>query len=345
MNKQLRRLLPATAAAALMSAAPVHAAEKIQLTVYSTLQKEALTPYAAAFEKAHPEYHINWVRDAGGVIHARLLAERDNPRADVIFGLPVTDILSLAHDGLIEPYAPKGYQQLDPMFIDKNTPPLWTGLDMYLNVICFNTVEAQKRGIPKPTSWSDLLNPVYKGQIAMPNPTMSNTGYGYVHGWMQKMGEDKAWQFLDKLHENISVYTSSSATPCKMAAAGEYVVGLSTDLTGPFLKTKGAPIDLLVPNNETAWDIETAAMIKGSKKPDAAKVLIDWGVTRQAREVFGKLYGVVGMDNLGEGPPNSIPDGVKKAQHYDVQWSIDNRTRILTEWAKRYNSKSEAKGS
>ncbi|MBZ9965868.1 extracellular solute-binding protein [Mesorhizobium sp. BR1-1-2] len=329
-------------AAAFLSSSAI-AQAKTALTVYTTLQKEVLTPYENAFEAAHPDIDVNWIRDAGGVIHARLLAERDNPRADVIFGVPVTDIVGLARDGLIEPYAPKDYMKLQPKFRDKQNPPLWTGLEMYLNVICFNTVEAAKRGIPEPKSWTDLAKPIYKGQIAMPNPTMSNTGYGYVHSWIQKMGEEKAWDFLSKLHENVSVYTNSSSTPCKYAATGEYVIGLSTDLTGPFLKTKGAPLALLVPDNETAWDIESTAMVKGSKKPDAAKVLIDWGASKEAHALFNKYYGAVGMDDLNNGPKNSIPNGASKAADYSVEWSIDNRQRILEEWAKRFDSKSEPK--
>jgi len=341
-------LLYAACAIGLTAAAlsvPANADDKTVLTVYSTLQKEVLTPYAAAFSKAHPEIEIAWVRDAGGVIHARLLAEKDNPRADVLFGVPVTDIVGLSQEGLIQPYAPKDYKKLQAKFYDKNDPPLWTGLEMYLNVICFNTVEAQKKGIPKPEHWTDLAKPIYKGQIAMPNPTMSNTGYGYVHSWIQKMGEEKAWKFLSDLHENIAVYTNSSSTPCKYASNGEYVVGLSTDLTGPFLKTKGAPIDLLVPDNETAWDIESTAMVKGSKHPEAAKVLIDWGASHEAHALFNKYYGAVGMDDLNHGPPNSIPDGASKAANYSVEWAINNRQRILTDWAKRFDSKSEPKSN
>jgi iron(III) transport system substrate-binding protein len=328
---------------ALMSSSAI-SQQKTQLTVYTTLQKEVLTPYEKAFEAAHPEIDITWIRDAGGVIHARLLAERDNPRADVLFGVPVTNIVSLSRDGLIEPYAPKDYKKLQAKFRDTNDPPIWTGLEMYLNIICFNTVEAKKRNIPEPKSWTDLANPVYKGQIAMPNPTMSNTGYGFVHSWIQEMGEDKAWAFLDKLHDNVAVYTNSSSTPCKQASTGEYVVGMSTDLTGPFLKTKGAPIDLLVPDNRTAWDIEATAMIKGSKKRDAAKTLIDWGASKEAHALFNKFYGAVGMDELTSGPENFIPNGAAKAADYSVEWSIDNRQRVLETWAKKYDSKSEPKG-
>jgi iron(III) transport system substrate-binding protein len=326
---------------AIGAAANTAAAQTTTLTAYTSLQKEILAPYADAFMKAHPDIQLTFVRDGGGTIHARLLAERDNPRADVIFGLPVTDIVGLYKEGLIEPYAPANYDKLKPLFRDTRQPPVWNGLEMYLNVICFNTVEAERRHLPRPAHWADLTNPVYKGQIAMPNPSASNTGYGYVEGWIESMGEDTAWKYMDALDQNVAVYTNSSSTPCKMAATGEYAVGLSTDLTGPPTKTRGAPIDLVIPDGKTQWDIEAIALPKGSRHPDAAKVLLDWAVTRQANEVYNHYYGIVGFPGLSNGPPNSIPDGDKYAAPRNLEWSIDNRGRILTEWAKRYDAKSE----
>ena len=41
----------------------------VTLVAYTSLQKEVLAPYEAAFRKVHPEIQITWVRDAGGVIH------------------------------------------------------------------------------------------------------------------------------------------------------------------------------------------------------------------------------------------------------------------------------------
>ncbi|MFI4987582.1 MAG: extracellular solute-binding protein [Alphaproteobacteria bacterium] len=319
-------------------------AGKTTLTVYTSLQKEVLVPYQEAFQKAHPDIEIGWVRDAGGVIHSRLLAERDNPRADVIFGLPVTDILSLYNEGLIEPYAPKGSDKLKKHFKDTRVPQVWTGIDMYLNIICFNTVEAKQRNLPRPAHWADLADPVYKGQVSMPDPAISNTGYGYVSHWVQTMGEAEAWKFMDALHENIAIYTSSSSTPCKFASTGEYAVGLSTDLTAPQLKSKGAPIDIVIPSEKTAWDVESMALLKGSRKPEAAKTLLDWGASREANEQYIRFIGSVAMPDLAnKPPPNSLQDGDAMAADLDLQWSIDNRTRLIAEWSRRYAAKSEAK--
>jgi iron(III) transport system substrate-binding protein len=340
----IHALLVATAigAAATMAAAQ---SAKQTVTVYTSLQKELLAPYEAAFRKAHPDIQIAWVREATGILHARLLAERENPRADVVFGVPVMNIIAFDKLGMIEPYAPKDYEQLKPRFRDPRKPPAWTGIDMWVNVICFNTVEAKKRNLPRPARWADLANPVYKGQIALPSPAASQTGYLNISGWIQMMGEDAAWKYMDAMHENVAVYTNSSSTPCKYAATGEYALGVSTDITAPLLKTKGAPIDIIVPEDKSPWEMEATALMKGARNPEAAKALIDWSVTRAANEQYNKFMAIVAMPGVANIPPNYPPDSEAKMADTDVAWAVDNRTRLISEWAKRYDAKSEPKGN
>jgi iron(III) transport system substrate-binding protein len=335
-------VIVASAGAALTTAA---AQGRQTVTVYTSLQKELLAPYEAAFHKAHPEIQIAWVRDATGLLHARLLAERNNPRADVLFGVPVMNIIAFDKLGMIEPYAPKDYAELKPRFRDTRKPPAWTGIDMWVNVICFNTIEAQKRNLPRPTRWSDLANPVYRGQLALPSPAASQTGYLNVSGWIQMMGEEQAWKFMDAMHENVAIYTNSSSTPCKYAATGEYAVGVSTDITAPLLKTKGAPIDIIVPEDKSPWEMEATALMRGARNPDAAKVLIDWTVSRAANEQYNKFMAIVAMPGIANVPPNYPANSEALMADTDPSWAVDNRTRLISEWAKRYDTKSEPKGN
>ena len=142
-------------------------------------------------------------------------------------------------------------------------------------MVCFNTVEAKKRNLPMPTSWKDLTNPIYKGQVVMPNPASSGTGYLDVVSWLQLWGDDGGkgggWKFMDALHENIGQYTHSGSKPCTMASAGEYVAGISFEYRAHINKAKGAPIDLVFPKEGLGWDLEGFAIYKGTKKLEAAQ--------------------------------------------------------------------------
>src|SRR3989337_1779514 len=51
-----------------------------ELTVYTAVEAEDLKRYAETFNQDHPDIKINWVRDSTGVVTAKLLAEKNNPR-------------------------------------------------------------------------------------------------------------------------------------------------------------------------------------------------------------------------------------------------------------------------
>ncbi len=338
---QARTACLAAIVAAALGAAPPSLAQ--DLTVYTALEKEQLGPYKDAFEKDNPGITITWLRESPGILVARVLAEKDNSQADVFLGVPLTNLLSFDKAGLLLPYKPKGVDALKPRFKDTRENPTWSGMDVWLSLICFNTVEAQKRGLPKPETWSDLANPVYKGQITMPNAVSSQTGYMNVNNWLQTMGEEKGWKFMDGLHENIANYGHSGSKPCKLAATGEYVIGISTDLTAPQLKSKGAPLDIIVPADKVGWDIEATAISKSTKKLEAAKKLADWSVSKNANLAYSKFMAIVAHPDISGKPKNYPDDAEAKLGNDDFAKSLANRDAVLAEWTKRYDAKSEPK--
>ncbi|MCC3306298.1 putative 2-aminoethylphosphonate ABC transporter substrate-binding protein [Sneathiella sp. HT1-7] len=336
---QLKKLA-LTAIAGLFVANSAMAAE---LTVYTAVEAEDLKRYAEEFNKAHPDIQINWVRDSTGIITAKLLAEKNNPQADVIWGLAATSLLLMKSEGMLEPYAPKGVEMLDKKFVDKSTPPTWTGMDAWVASVCFNTVEAEKLGLTAPTSWKDLTKPEYKGHIIMPNPNSSGTGFLDVSSWLQMFGEEGGWQYMDALHENIARYTHSGSKPCKLAAAGEIPIGVSFAFRGAKSKADGAPLEIIVPTEGVGWDMEATAIVAGTDNLDAAKTLVDWTVTKDANVMYNTGYAVVAYPGVAK-PVKFFPENLlEKMIDNDFEFAANNRKAILEEWQKRYDSKSEAK--
>jgi iron(III) transport system substrate-binding protein len=320
------------------------AAAQTDLTVYTAVEAEDLKRYAETFNKDHPDININWVRDSTGIITAKLLAEKNNPQADVVWGLAATSLLLLKTEGMLEPYAPKGVEMLDKKFVDKGNPPAWVGMDAWVASICFNTVEAAKLGLPAPKSWKDLTDPVYKGHVIMPNPNSSGTGFLDVSSWLQMFGEEGGWAYMDALHENIARYTHSGSAPCKLAAAGEIPVGVSFAFRGAKSKAAGAPIDIIVPSEGVGWDMEASGIVAGTAKLEAAKTLLDWSITKTANEMYNTGYAVVAMPGVAK-PVEHFPEGLVEAMiDNDFEFAANNRKAILEEWQKRYDSKSEPKG-
>ena len=339
------RLLARLLAAAMVLAAGTALAQRTQLLVYTALETDQLKAYQEGFNRVHPDIEIKWVRDSTGVITAKLLAEKGNPQADVVWGVAASSLALLDRNGMLEPYRPLNLDAIMSQYRDKKNPPAWFGMNVWGATICFNTVEAQKRNIPKPETWKDLTKPVYKGQVVMPNPVSSGTGYFDVTAWLQLFGDDNGkgggWKFMDGLHENIAQYTHSGSRPCNMAASGEYVVGISFEYRANANKARGAPIDLVFPKEGLGWDLEAFAIHKGTKKLDAARKLADWASSKDAMRLYGKNFAITAQPGVADPLPNIPKDYEQRLVKMDFNWAADNRERILAEWSRRYNAKSE----
>ena len=319
------------------------AAAETELTVYTAVEAEDLARYAETFNESNPDIKINWVRDSTGIITAKLLAERDNPQADVIWGLAATSLLLLKSEGMLDAYAPAGVDKLDAKFVDGDNPPAWVGMDAWVASVCYNTVEAGKAGLTPPTSWKDLTDPQYAGHLIMPNPNSSGTGFLDVSSWLQIFGEDGGWEYMDALHENIARYTHSGSKPCKLAAAGEIPIGISFAFRGAKSKAAGAPIEIIVPSEGVGWDMEATAIVAGTANLDAAKKLVDFTVTKQANEMYNTGYAVVAYPGVAK-PVEFFPEGLLDAMiDNDFEFAANNRAAILKEWQSRYDGKSDPK--
>lgn len=338
INRLARLTLVPVAVLGLM-AGPVLAQAKTAIQVYTTLLPESLAEFKSAFESENPEIEIIWRRESTGVLTARIAAEGENARADAIWGLAVTSMLDFKKRGLLVPYAPANLAEIRPGFRDPDAVPSWVGMEAWAAAVCFNTVEAAKQGLPKPTSWFDLADPRFKGKITFSNPAASGTGYFHVSAWLQIFGEAKAWDFMEKLHPNVAIYEPSGTRPCRHAATGEFPVGISYELAGMIEKGKGAPIEILLMKEGGGWDMDTAAILKGGPNPEAAKRLMDFAASRKANALYAKWVPQVAIDGIATTPPN-YPEGVAASMiRNDFAWAAENRERILREWSGRFEKK------
>lgn len=334
-----RALLPlALCLAALAGAA--EAQTRTRLTVYTALETEQLAPLKAAAEAAVPGIELAWVRDSTGVITARLIAERQNPRADVIWGVSAFSLLQMEALEMLEPYTPQGAEALRPNMRSDRSPMTWTGMDAFVAAICFNTAVAQQRNLPRPATWADLLNPAFRGQVVMPNPNSSGTGFLTMAGWIGAQGEARAWDYMRGLHENIQVYTHSGSAPCNNAARGEYGVGISLDMRAVTLRNQGAPLEIIVPTDGVGYDIEGTAIQRGTRNLDAARRFVDWTVTRQAAELYGRWYALLALPGVQPAVRGYPAEFEQRLVNQDIRAVAGERERLLREWAGRFDGKS-----
>ena len=314
-----------------------------EINVYTALENEQIPMFLENFKKHHPDIKVNITRDSTGVVITKILAEKENPQADVVWGTAASGLLMLDNAGLLEPYAPKGVEKVNPRFKDIAETPVWVGNNAWMATFAVNTKEMERLNLPVPKTYTDLLKPEYKGLISMPHPASSGTGFLAVAGFMQIMGEKNAWDYMEKLHQNMGVYTHSGSKPAKQAASGEYPIGISYDYPCVKLMNEGNPIEVVFPPEGSGWDSEANALIKKENIKPEAKIFLDWAISEEMMKLYGTQYAITSVD-IGNPIPEGYPkDPVSHLVKNDFNWLAAHKDEILDKWSDKFGAKAEQK--
>lgn len=311
--------------------ASVFAAE---ITVYSALEEDEISAYLAAAAKDMPDLKVNVLRLSTGDLGARLIAEAANPQADVLWGFAVTNILNPQINQLLAPYAAKGVDQIPEPFRDEDN--LWFAATGYMGAFCVNTARLAARGLPMPSSWEDLTNPVYKGEVVMPDPSSSGTGYLQIAAILQGMGDEAGWQLIKDLDKNIAQYTTSGSRPCRMAQVGEYAIGASLSFVAMQSISQGYPVEMIIPSDWAGFELEASGLIQGSNKADDAKRFLDWTLSPNAAAVYSEFKSIITIPGVPRSPlaeQAGLPEDLTEVLFpMDFARSGLERDAILAKW-------------
>lgn len=315
--------------------------EGTTLIIYTSKENEEIAEYLPVAQAAMPDLTLEVLRLSTGDLTARLLAERDNPQADVIWGVAATSMMIFQEEGMLEPYAPEGLEVILPQFRDPADPPHWVGVDAYVTAFCVNTAMTTELGLPIPQTWEDLTDPVYAGQIVMPSPASSGTGFMFVSSVLQGLGVEEGFDYLRRLDRNMAMYTKSGSKPCKLAAAGEFAIGISFEFVAAGQIAAGAPLELVLPAEGSGYEVEANGLMRGTDNPNAARRFLDWAISDEAMQMYASYFGVLAAP--GYDVPEGIPaDIAERLFPMDFAVSSSNRAAWLETWLDLFSAKVEA---
>ena len=317
-------------------------AAKDKVVIYTSLENEEVVDYLKLAKQDLPDLDIQAIRLSTGELGARMIAEKDNPQADCIWGWAVTNMAGFIPKGMLVPYKPKGWDKIPAEF--KEPEGYWTAIDLYAAALVPNTKVLKAKNLPMPSGWNDLLNPVYKDMLIMPNPASSGTGFLQIASLLVMLDPDykskpveanKAWDFLKELDKNMGQYIKSGSKPAKLTAAGEYAVGCSFAFVYSSLKKKGFPVALVLLKEGAGYELEANALLKGAKNEAAAKKFLDWAISKRAMESYAKFK--LGVTYPGIQGPKDLPAlNTIKLAPMDFPWQSENREKILETWQKLF---------
>lgn len=324
MKKPIRGLCAAifvvTVCSALLTAINADAAEVV---LYSAGQPSMHKDLIAGFNKKHPDIEVKIVEGSTGTMVKRVIAEKANPQADVIFTINTIQVANLKDAGVLEPYAPKD----SPVPMDERDPDgFWTPHYAGVYGLAVNTERLAAEKLSMPKTWLDLIDPAYKGHITIAAPTKSGTGLVIFSTLVDAYG----WNYVDNLHQNIFAYTSSGSAPARKAASGEVVIGLTFDSAIKKQLDASQPIEMvlleLLPNVA-----RVGGLVAGGPNPKEGKLYMDFLFSEVGAKILsphGGVTSVPGYGWLGK-------KGFEALNLWKMRRPVDSDA-FKREWAKRY---------
>lgn len=299
------------------------------LTVYSPLPESETLLYCSAFRK-DTGITVDCIYLPAGEMTARLEQERDNPQASVLLGGSADNYIQLREAGLLEAYQSPELTDVPEAYQDEQG--VWNPI--YIGTLCFacNTDWFAQTGTPLPTCWDDLLSPALAGQIVMASPKTSGTSYTTLATLVQMRGEDKAWEYLKKLDQNIGEYTISSTDSVKRVSSGDYAVTIVFYHDGRRAVLDGDPVELCKPADGTGYEIGVCALIcnAAEEERENARAFLDWITSARGQECYIEVKSCRIPANSTARAADGLPslDDLKLIS-YDAEWAGKNRSRLV----------------
>lgn len=286
---------------------------------------------------------VQQVRKATGEALAQLRAEAANPKTDLWWGGTGDPFLQAAEAGLLEPYRPTYLNDLHGWAVRQYAMSGNMVGGFYTSAIGFgwNDEVVRKKKLPVPRCWADLIDPKYKGEIETSHPASSGTAYTILAGLVQLMGEDAAFDYLKKLHRNITQYTRSGTAQAKSVAKGEVGIGVSFIFGFENERQQGFPVHSAAPCEGTSYEVGGIALIKGARNRDAAIKYYDWLMSPAGQSIGAKANSLQVPANKTFKPDPRIPliDNVRLIKYdFEKYGRAVERRRLIDRWEKDVNS-------
>ncbi len=318
--------------------APGFAAAQGNLVLYCAPQEEWCRAMVTAFERK-TGVKVAMTRKSSGELYAQVKAEATNPRGDIWWGGTGDPHLQAAEEGLTEEYRSPMMKELAPWAVKQAEQSKYRTVGVYAGVLGFgyNTEVLKRRSLPEPKCWNDLASDKYKDEVQVADPNSSGTSYTMLATLVQIYGEDKAFDFMKRMHRNINQYTRSGAAPAKAAAQGETLIGITFLHDLVTMAVGGAPLKLVAPCEGTGYEVGSMSIIKGGRNPKEARMWYDWALTPEAQGIGAesKAYQIP-SNKSAKVPPQAPRLDQTKVIDYDFAkyGSSAERKRLLSKWDK-----------
>ncbi|MBR2182704.1 MAG: extracellular solute-binding protein [Acidaminococcaceae bacterium] len=259
------------------AAKPV-AALTVYTSVYNGMVKDMAKPVV---EQQLKDVKVDWRTEGSEKVKERIHEELNSgkAKADIVMISDPGFYLQLKKDGKLLNYkSPEAAELAEAVDVDG----AFTPIRISAMVIAVHNDKIKE----PPKSWKDLLDPKYKGKIAMPDPKVAATALSTVAALTNKYG----WEYWQKLKANGVVVSKTSEMREKFAK-GEYPITITMEENVLKQKaTQGVNATVVYPEEGSILVPGYIAIMKDTVNPEGAKKLVDWWLSKEGQSAMSLAY-------------------------------------------------------
>jgi iron(III) transport system substrate-binding protein len=252
--------------------------ESTPLVWYTSASIEDAKAIFLGFNRKYPFIRTDFFRAGSARLFNRIVNEARAGK--VLFDLVAVRGLEthqLVKAGFFQPYLspesaayPAGFKDPKGYWVDY--------FDAY-NVIGYNTKLVSRDQAPK--SWEDLLDPKWKGRIALDDENFS--WYGAM---TQKWGREKTQRYMRSLAKQEIQLRNGQTLIAQLMAAGEFPVAMVLAHRIEKMKEQGAPVEWVTTLDPVTVSLHPIGVAAKAPHPNAAKLFIDFILSKEGQQLL-----------------------------------------------------------
>lgn len=257
---------------------------------------------------------------------AKLSIEGTGTDADIVVGLESAYMQKIEeHMADVSEYSHLEY--MDDMVVENGKSLIW---ERQAGSIIVNETILEKANLPVPETYEDLLDPIYKNYIAMPDPKSSGTGFFFLKSLINTMGEEAAFEYIDKLAVNVKQFTESGSGPVKLLIQGEIAIGLGLTFQAVNELNNGNNFKIIEPEFGSPYSLTNTSMLEGRQKNEDIVRVFEFVVNDYM--VYDKMYG--SPEKVLKEQENGIENYPQNIRYADMTGidDIQEKERLLAKW-------------
>jgi iron(III) transport system substrate-binding protein len=262
-------------------------AEK-KVVFYTSTDVAVAQGLAAEFKKEYPGIDVQVERSGSERVFQRLGQEYSTGihNADLIETSDAVNFVYFKQQGWLRAMVPKIVADKWPTSA-RDADGFYAAYRAHLSVMAYNTSLMKEADAPK--TWTDLLDPRYKGKMVKAHPGYSGTIMTSTYVFSQLLG----WDYFEKLGKQDVMQVQSSTEPPKKLAEKERALEADGNEYNVFrLQDQGVPLKIIYPPEGTPIAIGNAAVLKDAPHPNAAKLFYAFIFSTKAQQINSDAGGL-----------------------------------------------------